>query len=70
MHDMEMLSALLAIAEENPLVTDGFLAQRASNVEIWCFHLCYPKKPVDKQAPVLWSALKVMWRHYDDVNHD
>ena len=36
-HDMDTLSALLALCEGNPPVTGGFLSQRASNAEIWCF---------------------------------
>ena len=39
-HDMELLSALLALCEGNPPVTDWFPSQRGSNMEFWCFLNC------------------------------
>ena len=38
-YDMETLSVALALCEENPLVTDGFLSQRASNTQNVVVHL-------------------------------
>ena len=40
-HQMETFSALLAICAGNSPVTDEFLAQIASDVELWCFLWCF-----------------------------
>ena len=53
-HDMEMLSALLALCEGNPPVTGGFPSQRASNVKL---HVLFPvslTKLLNKQSSCLW----------------
>ena len=55
-HDMDTLSVLLAFCEGNPLATDGFLKQRASNAESvsmpWYYH--------DNNMP--WMCLEaVFW---------
>ena len=36
-HDMETCFALVAFCDGNPLVTGGFLSQRTTNEENWCF---------------------------------
>ena len=36
-HEMETLSALLALCEENSPATGGFPSQRASHAQLWCF---------------------------------
>ena len=45
----------------NPPVTVGFLPQRASSTELWCFFLCVPAQTVDTlQLPVIWYTMTVM----------
>ena len=39
-HDTEMLSALLPLCEENPLVTDRFRSQRVHYAQCWYFQCC------------------------------
>ena len=46
-HQMETLSALLAICAGNSPVTDEFPAQRASDVELWCFLWSVPEETVE-----------------------
>ena len=73
-HEMETLSALLALYEGNPLVTEGlpskegnllitsrFPSKKASDVELWC----YPKQTVGKTVEllVIWNAITLMWQH-------
>ena len=41
-HDTEMLSALPALCEENPPVTDRFHSQRVSYAQRWYFQWCQP----------------------------
>ena len=41
-HDMETLSASLVLCDGNPLVTNGFASQRASDTELWCFFSFQP----------------------------
>ena len=36
-HKMETFSAILALCEWNPVVTDRFSSKRASNADLWCF---------------------------------
>ena len=43
-HQMEILSALLALCEGNPFVTGGFPSQWASDAELWCFLWSTPEK--------------------------
>ena len=64
-HDIETLSALLALCVGNPPVTGGFPSQRASNVELWYFLCCYPECTVEQSVwlPVLWDGAKQMWHH-------
>ena len=64
---MEALSALLALCERNPSVTDGFPSQRAV---MWTFDVSFYvslNKLLDKQSRglVIWDATTVMWRHCD-----
>ena len=59
-HDMERLSALLALCEGNPPVTGGFPSQKANNAELWFFFLLLLAKQADKQTvkmPVVWIAV-------------
>ena len=39
-HAMKTISVLLLLYHDIPPVNDGFLSQRASYVELWCFVLC------------------------------
>ena len=53
--EMEMLSALLMICEENLLVTGGFPSQRACNARLWWFFCCYKKnKLLNKYVNFQW----------------
>ena len=48
-HNTETLSALLALCEANPSVTNRFPAQRASNAGfLWCFLWCYAKQALQQ----------------------
>ena len=71
-HDMERLSALLALCGGNLPIFGGFTFQRASNVELWhclccqpeqamefwCFLCCWPEQAVEQivTLPVVWDA--------------
>ena len=46
-HQMETLSALLALCAGNSPVTGEFPAQRASNAELWCFLWSEPEQIVE-----------------------
>ena len=60
-----VLSALLAFCGGNPPVTGGFPAQRASNVEIWCFLSCEPGSSFEQIVEwlVKWDASMLIWLH-------
>ena len=62
-HKMEMLSALLAICEGNPLLTSGLLSQRASNADLWCFLFRMPEQCVAQTVEllVIWDAMMLIW---------
>ena len=47
----------------NPLVTRGSTLQRASNAEFWGFIVVYSlNKLLNKQLPVIWKDLILIWR--------
>ena len=56
-HDMDTLSALLALYEGN---RGGFTSQMISDAAIWCFLCRQPKQAV---SPAIWDAIQFMWRH-------
>ena len=56
---METLPALLALCEENPLLTDWFHPQRVSNVEIWCL---WSRSVCDTQQSSQWSIVLMFIR--------
>ena len=49
-HDMEIVSALLALCEWNPQVAARFLSQQASDAELWRFRCCQPEQSVEQQC--------------------
>ena len=61
-HDMETLSALLALCEGNPLLSSGFPSQRASNAELWYFACCQPKQTFEwiHELPLIRDAMMLM----------
>ena len=68
-HDMETLSALLALCEGNPLVTIGFHSQRASNANLWCFfNVDLNKLEQTVERLVIWDAMTLMWCHCKDTD--
>ena len=66
-HAMEMLSALLAFCEENPLVTGGFPSQRASDdAELWCFFKDIGlNRLLNKQSSCQW--LMKAWHSWNAI---
>ena len=48
-HEIDCISALLALCEGNPKVIGGFQSQRASDAELWCF-LWYKATQTGEQA--------------------
>ena len=55
---METISALLALCEENPPVTGGFLT-KASDAQLWVFLWSAPEQTVEKtiERPVICDAI-------------
>ena len=51
--------------EGNPPVIGGFLAQRDSNVELWCFLCFHRNKLLNKQLSCQW--LEMPWKSCDTV---
>ena len=62
-HDMEMLSALLALCDGKPLVTGGFPSQRASNISFGVFFDVSLNKLLNKQLGC--QLLKASWSSCD-----
>ena len=66
-HDMETLSALLALCEGNPLVTGGFPTN-----DQWSRILIFLCRQLDKAVEqtvewlVIWDAMMPMWHHCND----
>ena len=68
-HQMEAVSALLALCAENPPVTGGFPAQRASNVGLDFFFDVSLIKWLNKQMSRQWfeTTWCTLWRHCNDL---
>ena len=66
-HDMETISALLALYDGNPPITDKFPSQRTSNVELWCFPCCELAQVGVHSAvmPIIWDVATLIWRHFN-----
>ena len=60
-----MFSTLLALCEENPLVTSGFPSQWASNVDLWWFLCCKSDSAIEQtiQLPVTWDTIMLIWHN-------
>ena len=58
-HQMEAISALLALCEGNPPATGGFPFTKASDAELWCFLWSAPEQTVEQtiDTPVIWDAM-------------
>ena len=63
----ETLATLLALCEGNRLGTGGFLSQKTSNMELWCFICCSLKQTFEQTVKRLftWDPLT----HWDRVMH-
>ena len=64
-HDLEMLSALLALCVGNPPVTGGFPSQRTRNAEVWCVYFlfaisCWTNSPVASDFRCLNSHVTLL----------
>ena len=59
----QTFSALLAICEVNPSMTNGFHSQMASKAVIWCY-CCWHERAIAEtiELPVIWDAMTHMWR--------
>ena len=65
-HDVEKLFAILALCEENPLVTDGFPSKRSGNVGLWYFlrsQHSQLEKALAVGSVVSWDIMTLLWRH-------
>ena len=62
---METFSALLALCEGNPPVTDGFSMTKASDAELWCVLWSLPEQTVVQtiNTPVFGTTSRLLWRH-------
>ena len=66
-HQMETFSALLALCEGNPPVTDGFPPQRSETRSIDVFFDLRVNKWLSKQSRRRWfgTPLRSLWRHWN-----
>ena len=64
------LSALLALCEGNPPVTDGFPSQRVCNVGLYCFFYVSPNKFLNRYSigRVIWDTMTIMCHHFNEIN--
>ena len=65
-HEIEPLSALLAICEGNPSVTGAFPSQRRPVARTFDVSFdVYPKKLLNKHPkwPTIWDAKALIWHH-------
>ena len=60
-HDMETLSALLALCEVNPPVTDGSITMRT--FDVFLVNLCQQAFEQTDEWSFIWDAVWLMWRH-------
>ena len=61
-HEMEALSALLALCVENPTVTVGFTSQRHSEI-VRCFCVSWTSSSTTVNLQVIWRTVTPMWCH-------
>ena len=69
--DMEALSVLLALCEENHTVTFRLTLQKASNVELWCLLSCSSGQASEQivELQLIWDASTFYWwHHYDFIS--
>ena len=61
-HAMEMLSALLVLYEEKPLLSSEFPSQMASDAEPWCFLWCQPEEAANRHGRhhMFWWFLEII----------
>ena len=62
-HQIVTFSALLALYEGNPLVTDGFPSQRPVTQSFEVFFDLRPNKQLSKQSRRFDTPSRSLWRH-------
>ena len=61
---------LISVCEGNPLITDGFLLQISSYIELWCSLFCQPEQVIEKRSRFVtpWRDVTLMNLSLDKID--